>query len=431
MKNYIVVTCDFSGFGLAMDKRLEGSRVIFAYKAQEEDVNADLLESEGKGLFETAPLDKVFKNRNKFKDWYWIFDSNHNWEYGETLRKEGFKVFGGSEFTYKLEEDRAFGMDFAESCGLISPLQKEFNSVEEGIKFLEENEDKAFVYKPNNQDCAYTTVPTSDDPISANIEIRRLIKSLGFTDYILQEKVRGVEVNTEVWFCNGNPVISFCDLEDKLSHNGDKGNPSGCMFDIAWEVDIDSPIIKMTVGKMFKALKEINYTGFADCNAIISDYNNVNFLEYCFRLGFNMFPTIINNLSEKSGLEVLSEIIDGELETEFKRGFGASVNVNTDMYKEGLPIYIPETIKDSTYVFDGMKDEESDNDDDIVMVGYSKEICIAMAHDYTPATALQAAMYNASKIKFPRAYYRTDADSNDIANSITRRFEALSALKLI
>ena len=279
MKNYIIITCDFSGLGLALDKRLEDSKVLIAYKGEEDDEKIDCLELEGKGLVETAPLEKVFKNRDKFRDWYWIFDSNHNWEFGKQLRAEGFKVFGGTEFTYKLEEDREFGLNFAEENGLISPLMKSFTSVEEGIRFLEENEDKAFVYKPNNQDCAYTTVPTSDDPISANIEIRRLIKSLGFTDYILQEKVKGIEVNTEVWFSNGQPLVAFCDLENKLAHNGDKGNPSGCMFDIAWEVPIDSPIIQMTVGKMFNDLRDINYTGFADCNAIISDYNNVNFLE--------------------------------------------------------------------------------------------------------------------------------------------------------
>lgn len=430
MRNYILVTCDFSGLGLALDSRLKDSKVIVAYKGEEDEDPEELkkLEKSGKGLVRTMPLEKLFAKREQLKDWYWVFDSNHNWEYGVQLRKEGFKrVFGGTEFTYKLEEDRNFGMEFAEECGYQLPFGKDFHSVEEGIAFLEANEEKAFVYKPDNQDAAYTTVPLADEPMNANKEIRRLIRSLGFTEYYLQEQKRGIEVNTEVWFSHGKPIVAFADLEDKIEHNGDKGNATGCMFDVAWQVPIESDLIQMTVGKMFKKLEEINYTGLADCNAIISDYNDVWFLEYCFRLGFNMFPNTVMNLSDKPGLELLADLVDDTLEPKFKKGFGASVNVNTRLFKEGLPIYIPESVKKQVYLFDAMKDEDGE-EGDMIMAGVSKEIAIAMAHSYTPQMALQDAMDVAEKIVFPRAYYRTDCCSRELKNSILNRYDALLAL---
>ena len=426
----ILVTNDWSGLGFALDQRIKenGDIVIIAYKP-EEVISPDDKESyeiQGQGLVPTVPLDKIFQERGKFSDWYWVFDGNHNVKENEILREEGFKVFGGGEFTYSLENDREFGMQFAESCGFQSPECYDFSSVEDGIKFLEEHEEEMFVYKPNNEDSAYTTVPMSEDPMMANKEIRELIKALGFSDYILQKYVRGIEVNVESWYIAGRPVFTFANLEDKRLHNGDMGSPAGCAFDLGWQIKNDCGLAQMTVRKFDAKMKEINYTGFMDCNCIIADYNEVWFLEFCGRFGYNSHPNLSLNLLERPILEVVCDMVEGRFDTRVKIGFGASVNVNNDHYKMGLPITVPELIGNKFHLFDGYLE-----DDQLLMGGFGKEIGIVCDYSYTPKDALVGAMNNASRVIFSNRYYRTDCDSMEIRNSVPQRFRALQAMDIL
>jgi phosphoribosylamine--glycine ligase len=423
----IIVTNDWSGLGFALDSRLT-SKVIMAYKPvkiEEEDV--DPYCKVGDGLVKKIFLDDIIEKREKYKDWYWIWDGNHNTDAGELLRKEGFKVFGGTEFTFKLEEDRSIGIKFAEKCGLNSPEQKDFHSVEEGIKFLEEHEEQAYVYKPDDEDSAYTTVPMSDEPPKANKEIQRLIKSLGFQNYVLQEKVKGIEVNVESWYIKGKPVFTFANLENKKLHAGDLGSAAGCCFDCGWVIENDCKLAEITVRNFDKEMLAIKYTGFADCNVIIGDYYQVYFLEFCYRFGYCSHPNLSLNLMERPILEVVADMIDGKFDCQFKAGFGASVGLFNDHYKTGLPLYVPDTIKDKFYLFDGYLGD----DDEIELAGYGKELGIVCGHDYTPEDALKEAMDNADKIKTSNKYYRTDADSRTIPNSVVQRYKALQALKLL
>ncbi|MEI6529694.1 MAG: hypothetical protein WCN88_04880 [Candidatus Falkowbacteria bacterium] len=434
MKKYILVTQTFDGLGFCFDKRLENDEVIIAYQYIPED-DKDLGEEEenylenGNGLVKKYPLSKIMAKIDKLREYYFVFDLNHNCEEAEILKAEGFKVFGGSQFTYDLENDREFGIEFAESCGLCSPEYKEFSSVEDGIAFLEENEDKAYVYKPNHEDNAYTTVPNTEEPANANIEIKRLIKSLGFTDYILQERVKGVEVNVESFYVKGKCVFTWANLENKKVQNGEMGIASGCSFDLGWQIDDHCELAEMTVRKFDDKLAEMEYTGFGDANVIISDYNQVNFLEFCFRSGYNAHSNLFINLASKSYLETCADMIDGKFETEFKKGFGASVTMFCDKYKQGLPIYIPESLKDNTYLFFVQKDEAEE--DGLVMSGYSKEICIAMAHDYDIKSALEGAVANADKIKFTNEYYRTDLTDEKVNNNPISRYKGLVSMGLL
>jgi phosphoribosylamine-glycine ligase len=427
-RKFIVVTSDFVGLGLAIDEKKAGSKVIVAYSPKECEIPDDwkVYKNVGKGLVDTVPLEKLFEKRKDFKNWYWIWDGNHNTDVGETLKKEGFKVLGGTEYTFNLENDRELGIKIAEEVGFSIPEHAEFSSVEDGIKFLEEHEDEAYVYKPNNEDSAYTTVPMTEEAKSANIEIRQLIQALGFTDYILQKRVKGVEVNVESTYLNGVPQVTYASLEDKRLHNGDLGSAAGCSFEIVFIIPSNCELAQMTVRKFDKMMAEKNYIGFMDCNVIISDFNEVNFIEFCARMGWSSHPNIWKNLSSKSLLQYCADLIDGKFETHFKKGFGASMNVFCDHYKQGLPIYVPETLEDKFYIYDGYME-----DDILKMSGYGKDIGLILAHNYTPESALEECLYNANKIKFSNIYYRTDVQKKDFNNSPVKRYEALQNMGVL
>jgi len=425
-RKYIMVTSDYCGLGFAIQQLKQGSEVLVAFKSkkpEETEKEQEAFDNLGEGLVDKIHLDDLMEDRESYRDWYWIWDFNCNWKENELLRSEGFKVFGGSKFCYDMENDREFGIAFAESCGLVSPEYQEFKSVEDGVKFLEQNEDKAYVFKPNEaSECYLTTVISDEDDRNANLELREFINSMNITDYILQEKVKGIEVNLECFYQNGTPVFAQVNLEDKKEANGDLGENTGCAFDLCWTVDVDSELIKQTIGKMHDKLSAINYTGFADANVIVGD-DKIYFLEYCFRMGYNAHPNLFFTLSKKTMFDTCADLIDGIYVPDFKNGFGASLTLFISHPHKGLPMYVPESAWKNFYLLDGYAEEEQ-----LKLGGYSKEIGIVLYHDYTPEFAFEGCIHIAEKIKYSNKRYRTDPCKTDFPNSIIRRFHALGSL---
>lgn len=424
IKKFILITADFSGFGFVKSAIDLGYEVLVLYKPKDE-IEEDKQEAwdiQGDGIFEKMDLDDWYEEREEYKEYYIIFDGNHNYDIGEQLIQEGFKVFGGSKLQYDCENDREFGLKLAESVGLHSPEYVEFTSPEDGISFLEENEDKAYVLKPNGEsDSALTFCTTTPEPENANKELRGYIQAMKPDDYILQERVKGVEANFEYLVVNGEPIIAQINLECKKKSNNDKGKAMGCMQDVCWLVPLDCPLIERTVGKFKKYLKETRYTGFWDANVILGD-DSEYFLEFCQRIGYNAHITF-QKLLDRHLFEIIADMIDGNLEPVKKYGFVASVSIITDKPVTGLPIYYPESIEKDVYLFDAYEE-----DDQILMGGLSNEIAIITGKGYTIKDAFQEAISNADKVKFPNADYRDDGDKCDYASSPQKRYDALMAM---
>jgi phosphoribosylamine-glycine ligase len=432
-RKFVLVSADFSGIGFAIQEiQQNDSEVIIAYKPKEaiDEKKLESYEIQGNGIVETIPLDDIMEERKKYKEYFWVWDGNHNVKENELLRKEGFKVIHGGEFCYNLENDREYGIEYAKEAGLESPPYHEFDSAEDGVSFLEENEDKAYVVKPNNAEDSALTQPFSRtlEPKNANLEARKYLKALDVSDYILQERKKGVEVNIELFFSHGVPVFAQANLEDKYRHNGDLGCPTGCSFDVCWKIDLDSELVKRTAGKMLDDLQKRKYTGFADVNVIIGD-DEVWFLEYCARIGYNAHPNLFQTLSKKTFLQSMADLYEGTI-PDMKQGFGASITMFTDRPFMSIPIYVPKSVMPNVHFFDVFKSDE-DEEDEYSMGGLSNEIAIVTGFGYTIQTAFESALDNVCKIKFVNADYRTDCCNTDYPLSIVRRYEALKAMNLL
>lgn len=440
-RKYILVTDTFAGLGFAdehITKHPEGE-VIIAYGFDESKMEKDKAKEQweqydkvGEGIVETFRMDKIMKNREEYRDWYWVFDGNHNVEENELLRKEGFKVVFGGEFCNKLENDREFGNEFAEECGLFSPDTHDFESFDDGIKFLEENEESAFVFKPNHcEENWMTYVPVAEDPINANLELREYMVAIEKIDkvnegYILQKKVKGIEVNVEGFYMNGELVYAHANFENKKTGMDDTGAASGCAFDVEFTIPNNCKLFQITVGKFNDRIKEMKYTGFADANVIIGEFQDVYFLEFCWRWGYNSHCNLFFNLFEHTLLQCSADLYDGTFVPKVKDGFGASLTLFTEHYHTGLPIYIPDSLRNKTYLMDAYKE-----DDKLFMVGTDHEICLAMAHEYTIELALKNVVENGQKVLFPCRYARWDAYTNKDANSgPKRRWEGLNSMRM-
>lgn len=442
-RKFILVTDTFAGLGLAKQHkdRYPDSEVIIGYclpdckmSKEEEKEQWELYDKDGEGIVETFRLDKLIKNREQYRDWNWVWDGNFAVEENELLRKESFKVTFGGEFPWMLENNREFATEFAKECDFDIPDTFEFkgHDLASGIKLLEQHEEEAFVFKPNHsQENWLTYVPINEDSVNANLELCEFLSGIDkaglITEgYILQRRIKGVEVNVEGFMMNGKWIYAHANFENKKLAMNDTGAASGCAFDIEFTIPLDCKLFKITVGKYEEKLRAMNFTGFADANVIIGEYQEVNFLENCMRPGFNSHPNLFYNLMSHTFLQCAADLQSGTFVPKVKDGFGASLTIFTEHYNQGLPVYVPESLNNKFYLFDGYIE-----DDKLKMAGLDHEIGIAMAHEYSIEVALKNVVENAEKIIIPNRYARWDAFLNkDVPSGPKRRWEALNSLHM-
>ncbi|MDE1944837.1 MAG: hypothetical protein KGI03_00995 [Patescibacteria group bacterium] len=437
-RTFIIVTQDFSGFGFAKKLMEEGNEVIFAYRFKEPESPEEKVWAKGqpligKGYLNRVPLEEVMAKRKQYKDAYWHFDQNHYPEEGELLRKEGFpNVWGGSQLMYDMENERDFGVNLVKKAGLSTPETIEFRSPEEGMAFLDQNEERAFVFKPNAPGDGWETfVPDSDkDPI-ANSELHAYLDSLNRANtggYILQERLKGVEVNFEMWLRDGVPFFAFGDLECKKQDNDDYGPMCGGAQDITFTVPIDAKGIQATVGKLAKLPEFKHYTGFLDMNVIVADNDNY-FLEFCARYGYPAHVSLLYGLAKSPIGDIMANMTDGDLSNfyeHFKYGFAGCITLYNTEPRKGLPVYIDEDVEKHMFLFDLYK-----RGDQVLTAGMGEEVLMATGHGFSIVDAAEDVLDHARKVHYPSRKMRTDLARDDYPSNPRDRYLALEAMRYL
>lgn len=424
---FIWVTQDHSGEGFAKHcmEEIGYENVIYSTIPKDNEEKLEEFDLVGDGIVQKIPFDEIFKDRKNFKEWDFIFDQNHHFKEADQLRQEGFSVFGGMELQEKMEHDRNFGQQLVKKAGLQTLPFVEFSDPQSGIDYLEQNEDKAFVFKPDNGAGCYTTyVPDNEDDAEANEELRKYMKALpdDGTTYILQERIKGLEFNVEIWVYKGTPFFAFLDLECKRKLNKDEGEMVGCSQDIAFTIPLNAKVLKNTLYKLLPHMPK-DYTGFLDMNIITKDKQDY-FIEFCARFGYSAHPNLIWNLAISPFSEILSAFLDGNIKDfyrHFRHGFGASITLYIDHPMKGLPFEKEGDVHGHFYHFDSYKDE----DDDYCLAGYGNEVGIVCAHGFTIKEAAKETLRIADKIHYPMHAMRTDLGENDYPLAPQGRYDAL------
>lgn len=434
-RTFIIVSKDFSGLGFATKLAEQGAQVIMAHRFETETgekapPGAKVI---GNGLVEKMEIDTLWTNRKLYKNAYWHFDQNHYWEEGETLRKEGFKhVWGGTKLMYDMENDRDFGVRLVEKAGLSCPETMEFKTPEEGCEFLDQDLERAWVFKPNVPSDGWATfVPDSEkDPI-ANDELHAYLEALPTNNtggYILQERLKGVEANFEVWMRDGVPFYAFCDLESKKQNNDDLGPMCGGAQDIAFSVPLDSKGIRETVMKLAALPEFKHYTGFLDMNVIISD-NDTYFLEFCARYGYPAHISLLYGLAKSPLGDIMAGMTEGDTSDfyeHFKYGFAAGITLYNQNFRKGLPVYIDPDVEKHFYPFDTYKSGEL-----TLTAGTASEVGTMTGHGFSVVDAAEDALAHARKIHFPNREMRTDLDKDAYPSNPRDRYLALESMRFL
>ena len=429
-RQFVVYTEDFSGLGWYKLLQDAGEDVVMVPIMAEDEKNPKEFKKVGEGWVKKVEPEKAPTGKNV----YHIFDSNKLADLADKLRAKREKVFGTSKLSAKMEHDRDFTTNVAKEAGLDLPETKEFSKVEEGIKFLESHPDKAYVFKPDAAEFNYLTyVPFREKDEDANEDLRFYLEDVPFDGtYILQQRVKGVEVNVEAWLDeHSEPFFAFATLENKRKEEHDQGEMAGCAGDIVFTIPLDGELFKMTIAKMLPFYKKEHVSGFVDVNVIIGD-NEVWFLEVCNRFGYNSHPNLFLSLALDTFGSIIADFMDGKtkgMEKRFRKGYGSSVSVYIEHLQPGVLLHVSPDTEKQYYPFDGYLKK-----DKMRLAGYSNEVGIFVDFDYTIQGSAESAYHKLffnEAVSFPNMFMRLDLGKRDYPGSPDRRHEALRRMGLI
>jgi len=332
------------------------------------------------------------------------------------LREQGKFVIGGTPYTDRLEDDRAFGQEELKKFGIPIIPYKDFTSFEEAIAFVRENPAK-YVIKPSGkaQNIKGLLFIGEEDDGRDVIQVlndynKALAKKISL--FQLQKRISGVEVAVGAFF-NGKEFIYPINVnfEHKKLFPGDLGPSTGEMgTSMFWSGP--NRIFNSTLRKFEPKLAEEHYVGYIDINCIVNSHG-IYPLEWTARFGY---PTIC---IQQEGMitpigEFLYDLASGNRPRfRVKSGFQIGVRIVVPPF----PFRDKETFevksKDSVIFFkrpvEGVHIEDVKKiNSEWLVTGTSGVILIVCGTGQTMKQAQNQVYSRIKNILIPHMYYRTD-----------------------
>ncbi|UCC95231.1 MAG: phosphoribosylamine--glycine ligase [Candidatus Omnitrophota bacterium] len=335
----------------------------------------------------------------------------------QKLRREGRRVIGGTEYTDRLEDERAFGQEELKKAGVNIISYNDFNSFDEAISYVKANPTK-YVIKPDGEAQNIKRllfVGEEDDgkDVIQVLEAYNKVAGKKIKSFQLQKKVTGVEVAVGAFF-NGNqftfPInINF---EHKKLFPGHIGPLTGEMG-TAMYWSGSNKIFNATLQRLEPKLREEGYKGYIDINCIVNS-SGIYPLEFTARFGY---PTI--SIQQEGILMPISEFLfklaEGELsEFKTKRGFQVGVRIVVPPYpfddKKTFEGYSKDTaILFKRPDFSGIHIEDVKKiGDQWLIAGTSGVVLVVVGLGSTMEQARKQVYGRIANITIPNMYYRRD-----------------------
>src|SRR5208337_1146527 len=183
--------------------------------------------------------------------------------------REKTPTIGGSVLADRLEEDRIFGLEFMQRCGLkVSPWEA-FDNPADAIRFIKKTK-KRCCFKPigEQSDKSTTYVSRSAEDMLRYFDV--LFRSARVKDFILQEFVEGVEASSEVYINQQGYWALNHTIETKKFLNGELGPNTGCSGSLCWMANKENMLFEKGLKKCIEPLQEMGYNGPIDLNTIVN-----------------------------------------------------------------------------------------------------------------------------------------------------------------
>jgi phosphoribosylamine-glycine ligase len=330
----------------------EGDSSGLAWQMQKEGASVDLFvkdKSMRRTMEGIIPHVETLEEGLKNKPDFIIFDLNGDGKTADDLRKDGWKVINGSALADRMEFDRAWGVKLCQQVGIKTPKTTEFDNVDAAMAFVKENNKPYAIKMDNNsggESASYVAKDAED--MTDYLAQQKESGKINGDKFIVQEVVKGAEISTEMWFCDGAPLWpANGTLEDKHFLAGGLGQRTGCEVSVVYHyAGAHSKIVDRTIRKLFPLLKYARWTGCVDVNAIISeDDHEPYFLEWTPRIGYSAIYAYAAILALPVS-EYFDRLRRGPFTIPFKALWGSSLKLSIPPYPTAIE---PDKASEETY----------------------------------------------------------------------------------
>jgi phosphoribosylamine--glycine ligase len=276
----------------------------------------------------------------------------------EALRRRGKTVLGGSAWTDRLEDDRAFAQDELRKAGAPAMEYWQFENFEDAVRHLRDHEGR-FVIKPGG--------PAQEDKklvfVGAHSESKDTVRILRtyqaeesgrIQGLHVQRRIEGVEVGVGGFF-DGRDFVRPLPLifESKRLHAGDVGILTGGMgVCVRWGAP--TPIFERTIARMRERLAQENYRGFIDLTCMVNP-DGIYPLEFTARFGYPTLAVLIEGFEKNSVGDFFAGLARGQApELRIRQPYHAGTRITMPPYpyrdpktfrtfSQGVAIDLPQT----------------------------------------------------------------------------------------
>ncbi len=406
-KKFLFVSYDGLIADIAWEVVKEGQDVRFWIKDPEEQEIAE-------GF---VPRSKDWKKDADWADVVVFDDVLGMGEMAQEVRKGGKLVVGGSPYTDRLEDDRAFGQQELKAAGVTIIPQENFTSFDDAIAYVQANPNR-YVIKPSGEAQNYKRllfVGEEEDghDVIQVLEDYKRAWSNRIKEFQLQKRIMGVEVATGAFFNGREFVTPICvNFEHKKLFPGDIGPPTGEMgTSMFWSEP--NKVFNSTLKRMEPKLAEEGYVGYIDVNCIVNG-NGIYPLEFTARFGY---PTIS---IQQEGLltpihEMLYRLAEGSTNRlRTRSGFQVGVRVVVPPFPYRDKETFESTSKDAVILFKTPSREGIHIEDvkqvngEWLVTGTSGVVLIVCGIGPTMKQAQRQAYNRVRNVMIPHMYYRED-----------------------
>jgi len=333
------------------------------------------------------------------------------------LRKAGKLVVGGTPYTDKLEDDRAFGQEELRAAGVSTIPQANFESFDDAMTYVSDNPHR-YVIKPSGEAQNFKRllfVGEEEDgrDVLQVLEDDKRAWSGRIREFQLQRRIMGVEVATGAFFNGKEFVPPVCvNFEHKKLFPGDIGPSTGEMGTAMFWSE-PNKIFNATLKKMEPRLAEERYIGYIDINCIVNN-NGIYPLEFTARFGY---PTI--SIQQEGWLtpsgELFYKLAEGSIKAMRARsGFQVGVRIVVPPFPFNDQETFESSSKDAVILFktpsrDGLhiEDVKAVNGEWLV-TGTSGVVLIVCGTGSSMKQAQRQAYNRVRNVMIPNMYYRED-----------------------
>ena len=335
----------------------------------------------------------------------------------QKLREAGRPVVGGTPYTDRLEDDRAFGQQELKAAGVSIIPQENFTSFDDAIAFVQANPNR-YVVKPSGeaQNLKQLLFVGEDEHGADVIQVLEDYKrawAARIKEFQLQRRIVGVEVAIGAFFSGKEFVLPInVNFEHKKLFPGDIGPSTGEMGTAMFWSE-PNRLFAATLKKMEGRLKDERYVGYIDVNCIVNS-NGIYPLEFTARFGYPTISIQQEGMITPIG-EFLHRLAEGTI-TRFKARSGFQVGVR--IVVPPFPFRDPETFetssKDAVIIFkkpmrEGVHIEDVKTiDNEWLVTGTSGVVLIVCGLGSTMKQAQRQVYNRIENIMIPNMFYRKD-----------------------